>query len=220
MEFVTAYLDPLIHRLEEVAGQTGNCGRKVRRTLEQVFSFGDGQGAVCLPLVGAEQLSALGQFQVLDRMDRAAQMANVAMAGVAEGCQVEIRLASLENVHGEPEALFGFQVRPGIPSGVKAQQALLRQLAYGLRRVLAMAEMFSLKLDTAYLVELFDDVVLTPEVLRKYVSQAERLAEGDTSEEETTPIILVGLMERLQEVKTLPVKRHAAANLFTRTLAV
>lgn len=205
--FDATEIQTLVSRLDSVAAETGNCGRKVRRTLDQLFPLGDNNElcVLTLPVTAAALLSGLQRMRIVGKLDTAASLANSAMEHVAEGERLQMALSSITEVDGEFFAGITFTLS-GRPDGVKAQQQLLSAAAYGLRRIVAMSEVFELKPEDLFLGELFFDSDLSTPAREKYRKQAEALASGDFTDADATPMLLVAMGERLAEVTGTPTR--------------
>lgn len=200
--FETEGLADLIGRLEAVAAETGNCGRKVRRTLEQLLPLkGHTIGVIQLPLQPMSNPSMLAQLCLVDRLDTATAMANDAIRQVEEDHCLKIVFASFDEALGSLAATFELRLLRPLPSSVKALQAVLAHLAYGLRRILAMAAMTEIIPDANAIDVLLGTEALTEEKRVLYTEQAERLMRGDRSQARTTPVILTSLTSRLSALR-------------------
>jgi hypothetical protein len=194
-------IEEFIGDQQHFSSLTGNCGRKVRRFLEQTFP----QGVARFTLKSQHEHLLQFAFNV-GQMSWATLMAKQSLEHRDVAGTI---LFSLENID-QAAGTLDIVVTPGsIPEGVKARQEFLEHVAFGVRRVLAIG---FLNQPHASIEEFLQanfglEGATEPVDTSRYFAQFDKLLASDFSEIEDTSGYLTTLAGYLNPAVTAEVDR-------------
>ena len=185
---IEQYLD----RQELLCFMDGNCGRKVRRFIEQYFSNG-----VARFSLKSEHVHPL-QFAVnISEITYSTLMAERAVLDTRLGDRVAFYVQNIDTVVGTLDVIVDVK---DIPEGLKARQEFIKDVGFCLRRVLAIAEVANwstLSVEERFSAMAEADDGPIPADATKMPAQFDKLLASDFSEFWDTPMSLVTLARPL-----------------------